>query len=200
MVDIFFGDGAVWFSAIAFAGTAIFVLRLLLMLVGVGDIDGADIEAVADGDPSIGLLSLNGIAGILMGFGYGALISYRSLDFGFLPSIGVGVVAGLLLGWVIVMMFQSMKRLESSGTVDATASVGNTATVYTAIPDDPNERGRVRVVINGRMRFYPARSESGAFARGAQVRVSAMDADRTILVESITSSAGEEEQSTEETA
>lgn len=185
MADLFFGDNAIWFSAIAFAGTAIFLLRLLLMLVGVGDLEGGDFEAAVDGDPSIGLLSINGIAGILMGFGFGALISYRSLDWGFLASIGVGIVAGLAVGWLIVMMFQSMKRMESSGTVDASAAVGNTATVYTAIPNDPNQRGRVRVVIDGRMRYYPARSESGAFPRGAQVHVRAMDDDRTIVVQSL---------------
>ena len=196
MFDIFFGDNAIWFSAIAFGGTAIFALRLLLMLVGVGDVDGVDLEASPDGDPSIGLLSLNGISGILMGFGYGALISYRSFEWGFLPSIGVGVVAGLFLGWCIVMVFQSMKGLESTGTIDAAGAVGNTATVYTEIPDDPNERGRVRVVIDGRMRYYPARSESGPFPRGAKVRVRAMDDDRTAVVQSVSNARPEEIETT----
>ena len=92
MIDIFFGENAIWFSAVALAGTGIFALRLLLMLIGVGDVDGGDVELAAEGDPSLGFLSLNGMAGIMMGFGYGALISYRSLEFGFVASIGIGVV------------------------------------------------------------------------------------------------------------
>ena len=119
MIDIFFGNDAIWFSAFAFAGTAIFVLRLLLMLVGVGDLDGGDVDFATEGDPSIGLLSLNGIAGILMGFGYGALISYRSIGWGFFPSIVVGLVCGLAVGWMIAMMFHSMKKLETSGNIDS---------------------------------------------------------------------------------
>ncbi|MDG2030046.1 MAG: hypothetical protein P8J45_03465 [Phycisphaerales bacterium] len=184
MIDVFFGDNALWFSAVALAGTGIFALRLLLMMVGVGDIDGGDFEVGAEGDTSIGLLSINGIAGILMGFGYGALISYRSIGWDFLPSIGVGVVCGLAVGWVIAMMFHSMHKLETSGNIDSTDAVGKSAAVYTAIPEDPNHRGRVRVIIDGRMRYYPARSESGGFPRGSQVNIRAMDDDRTALVES----------------
>ena len=184
MIDIFFGNDAIWFSAVAFAGTAIFVLRLLLMLVGVGDLDSGDVDFATEGDPSIGLLSLNGIAGILMGFGYGALISYRSIGWEFLPSIVVGLVCGLAVGWMIAMMFHSMKKLETSGNIDSTDAVGKSAAVYTMIPDDPNLRGRVRVIIDGRMRYYPARSETGSFARGSQVHISSMDDDRTVLVES----------------
>ncbi|MCH2145790.1 MAG: hypothetical protein MK082_11690 [Phycisphaerales bacterium] len=192
MIDIFFGDNAIWFSAVALAGTGIFALRLLLMIVGIGDVDGGDVELAADGDTSLGLLSLNGMAGIMMGFGYGALISYRSFEWGFLPSIGVGVVSGIGVGSIIVMIFRSMSRLESSGTVDATGAVGNSAAVYTAIPENPNERGRVRVIIDGRMRYYPARSESGSYPRGAQVRIKAMDDDRTVVVESMTASEANE--------
>ncbi len=192
MIDIFFGDNAIWFSAVALAGTGIFALRLLLMIVGIGDVDGGDVELAADGDTSLGLLSLNGMAGIMMGFGYGALISYRSLEWGFLPSIGVGVISGIGVGSIIVMIFRSMSRLESSGTVDATGAVGNSAAVYTAIPENPNERGRVRVIIDGRMRYYPARSESGSYPRGAQVRIKAMDDDRTVVVESMTASEANE--------
>jgi membrane protein implicated in regulation of membrane protease activity len=184
MIDVFFGNDAIWFSAVAFAGTAIFVLRLLLMLVGVGDLDGGDADFAAEGDPSIGLLSLNGIAGILMGFGYGALISYRSIGWGFLPSIVVGLVCGLAVGWMIAMMFHSMKKLENSGNIDSKDAVGKSAAVYTTIPDDPNSRGRVRVIIDGRMRYFSARSETGSFARGSQVHISSMDDDRTVLVES----------------
>ncbi len=184
MIDVFFGDNAIWFSAVALAGTGIFALRLLLMIVGVGDMDGGDFEVGAEGDTSIGLLSINGIAGILMGFGYGALISYRSIGWDFLPSIGVGVVCGLAVGWAIAMMFHSMQKLESSGNIDSTHAVGKSAAVYTAIPEDPNQRGRVRVIIDGRMRYYPARSESGGIPRGSQVKIRAMDDDRTALVES----------------
>ena len=184
MIDVFFADNAIWFSAVALAGTGIFVLRLLLLLVGVGDLDGGDFDIGAEGDPSIGLLSINGIAGILMGFGYGALISYRSIGWDFLPSIGVGVVCGLAVGWVIAMMFHSMQKLETSGNIDSTDAVGKSAAVYTRIPEDPNGRGRVRVIIDGRMRYYPARSETASFARGSQVYIRSMDDDRTVLVES----------------
>jgi hypothetical protein len=63
-------------------------------------------------------------------------------------------------------------------------AVGKNAAVYTAIPDDPNRRGRIRVIIDGRMRFYPARSNSGGYPRGSQVSIRSMDDDRTVLVES----------------
>ena len=187
LIDLFFADNAIWFSAVAFAGTGIFVLRLLLMLVGVGDIDGGDVDIAPEGDPSVGIISLNGVAGILMGFGYGGLISYRSLDWTFITSIGVGAISGLIVGWGIVMIFRSMRGLESSGTVDASDAIGRTAAVYTAIPEDPNARGRVRVIIDGRMRFYPARSTTGGFPRGSQVRVHSMDDDRTVVVEALNS-------------
>ena len=184
MIDVFFADNAIWFSAVALAGTGIFVLRLLLLMVGVGDLDGGDFDVGTEGDPSIGLLSINGIAGILMGFGYGALIAYRSIGWDFLPSIGVGVVCGLAVGWAIALMFHSMQKLESSGNIDSTDAVGKSAAVYTKIPEDPNGRGRVRVIIDGRMRYYPARSDSGSFARGSQVQILSMDDDRTVVVDS----------------
>ena len=194
MIDLFFSESAVWFSAIAFFGTGIFLLRLLLMMVGVGDFDGGDIDVGGDADVGVGLLSVNGVGGMLMGFGWGGLIAYRSFDLSFLVSIICGVAAGIALGWLIVMMFRAMHKLESSGTVDSGHCIGEIATVYTALPADPNGRGRVRVVVDGRMRYYPARSQTGKIARGAKVRVLEMDADRTALVELSTNAPSLEEE------
>ena len=85
MFDTLFQQPALWFSIPALAGTAIFLLRLALMLIGGDSSDGGvDLDADADFDLGDGgdhldpghsfeILSVQAIAAFAMGFGWAGL-------------------------------------------------------------------------------------------------------------------------------
>ena len=97
MMEMFFGDNAGWFALPAFVGTAVFVIRIALLMVGhhgdSGDLhlDSGDAH---HGDPgeAFKALSIQSIAAFLMGFGWAALGAYRGSGLHWAASVAIGVV------------------------------------------------------------------------------------------------------------
>lgn len=194
MEYLFFGDQALLFTVPAFVGTLFFVLRLILMLVG-GD-GGLDVDdglsADLDHGDSTGafkVLSIQAITAFLMGFGWGGLGAYRGWGLPLLLSVPVGLAFGAGTMWVLAKLLRWVLRLQSSGTIHMSAALFEQGTVYTAVPERGQGRGMVRVVVDNRMRFYPAVSEGPPIPSRASVRITAVNDDNTVTV------AREEEQS-----
>ena len=193
-----FGNGAGWFTAPAIIGTIFFLLRLALMGVGghVGDADiHTDVDVHADvhtGDAAgdhhtdsseaFKILSVQGIAAFLMGFGWGGLATLRSTDWSWITAMAVAVVCGIAFVWLLGILLKAVYSLQSSGNVSIRDTEGHEGSVYVTIPAKGEGRGRVRVVINNRERIYPAVSDGEQLPRNAQVRIIRANEDNTVTV------------------
>ncbi|GJM23184.1 MAG: hypothetical protein DHS20C15_30990 [Planctomycetota bacterium] len=190
MFDQFFHEEAAWFGVPALLGSAIFLIRLILMLIaGDGDADlGDDGSAFAgdDGDSSdsFEILSIQGLAAFGMGFGWAGLGALNGAGWSTGTAITLGVAGGAGMVWLLALLLRGVHDLQSSGTVNMQGAVGTIASVYATVPEHKSGRGKVRVVIKNRERILNAITEGDALPTGTQVRVLTVDDTSTATVTS----------------
>ncbi|HZW07576.1 MAG TPA: NfeD family protein [Phycisphaerales bacterium] len=190
MLSELFQSPAVWFTLPALLGTGIFVLKLGAVLIGLdhhGDSSGADAHGHDSGDAvdatgSFKLVSVQAAFGFIMGFGWCGLVCLKAFEW--TPSVSVlgGLVGGSAFAFLVALLLNATRRLETSGNVNMNAAVGNEAVVYATVPAKGEGRGQVRVVIGTRDRIVQATSEGPAIKTGDRVKVVHAHADSSIIV------------------
>lgn len=189
MLDTLLRGGAAWFTAAALIGTGVFLIRLLFLLIGAShDLDThADPGASGDGHSGhgiAGVLSVQGAAAFLMGFGWAGLFARSGLDLGIPASIGVGMGGGLLMCALLALLLRGVGGMETSGTFRLDQAAGLEGEVYAGVPACGEGRGQLRVVVSGRQRIVQAIAEpgQGAIPTGARARVVRVNSDNSVTV------------------
>lgn len=177
LLDLFFGDGAWWFSIPALIGTFGYLVKLLLSSLG-SDID----EGGFEGDSGATVLSFQGLATFAMGFGWGGLGAYRGAGWSSVTSVGVGVLCGAALVGILLSLINASRRLQSTGNITLDLFVGSEAETYTTIPAAGGGRGQIRAIINERQRIVSAISEGSEIPPRSAVTVVRANGDNTVTV------------------
>ena len=176
----------------ALAGGILFVLRMILMLVGLGDHDIHDgdfdhggfdhADGHGDSDASFKLFSLQGLTGFFLMFGVVGLgLSRQFWVPDIIAAIG-GTLAGLVTVWILGKMMVSMNKLQADGTVKLTSAIGGQGKVYLTIPSEGT--GQVQLPIQGRLMIYDAVSANKEEIKtGAQVIVIDIAGGNVLVVE-----------------
>jgi membrane protein implicated in regulation of membrane protease activity len=184
--------------ALALGGTALFVLKMVMLLIGghgfgehdgggfaeahvgdhPGDVQGGDHGHSDASKLAFQFFSVQALAVLCMGTGWMGL---AALSNGARPEMAVvgGVLFGLLLMFVMGKLMQKARALESSGTLDVNRAVGQRGTVYLTIPR--NGRGQVQIVVQERLMTLDARSSGSDLPTGTKVRVDRVE-DRILVV------------------
>lgn len=186
MLDSMTSQGALLFTIPAVVGTLVFLVKMGLMTLGGLDLDvdvDADVDAdLGDSTDAFNLLSIQSMAALLMGFGWGGLGGFIGLGWELPGSLAIGAICGAGMVYLLGLMFKAIYDLQSSGNVDARKAVGCEGTVYANVPAAGEGRGQVRVIIGENARIYNAVSDSEAFPTNAKVRVVRVDSARTLTV------------------
>lgn len=153
----------------AIAGGAVLVLRLILLVAGLDHGDAADAAEVSididndgvmdgHGGSGVNFLSMQSIAGFFTMFG---LVGMGLLQVGASDPLSLvgALAAGGFTAWATGMIFFSMRRLQSEGTLVISNAVGQTGRVYLTIPEKGT--GVVSVTVQGALRTLDAVSEHG---------------------------------------
>jgi len=180
------------YAGFAVFGGISFITVIALQFAGVGDgidtdagIDpGLDVDLdtgpSTDSDASFKAISFQSLVTFCLMFGLVGLAASRD-DWGIYPAFGGAVAAGLLSIWIIGKIFAFAASLQSSGTVRLGDLTGQSATVYTRIPENGN--GKVNVTVNNRMQELLAKSEDGLEIKtGELVEIMEMLDGGTVLV------------------
>lgn len=156
---------------IAGLSTALFGIRLVLMLFGVdGHADAADAVGAVDtldashaaGDVAdFKVFSLMTLLVTLMLGSWAAIGMLESGLPGWIALLG-GYGGGFAGGVGVSYLLFSMKKLEADGTVHIEDAVGLKGTVYAAIPVAGQGRGQIQVTVRGRLRTFDAVSDGPA--------------------------------------
>lgn len=181
-------DSLFVFSAVIGGGA--FVLRTVLMLLGVGDDHsfggdhdvGADSSAGTHSDTDVGtrLVSIQGLAAFLMMFGLVGLALTREAALSPQLAVALALAAGLAAMWAVAKVFSLMMGLQSSGTLDLARAVGEEGVVYLTIK--PGSGGQVQINVQGRLGVYDAQTNGAAeIATGRAVRVVAVRANALVV-------------------
>jgi hypothetical protein len=197
MLDVLLGGNAALFGVPALLGTLFFLGRLVLMFVADGgdlhqdvglhvDAGTGDVAGHTDSSSAFKILSLQAIAAFLMGFGWGGLGIVRGWGWPVLAGVGVGILTGSAMAWVLGKLLLWIARMQSSGTLPIESALYETGVVYVTIPERRVGRGVVRVVVNERMQYYPAVTDGAALDTQATVRITAINDDHTLTVERVT--------------
>ena len=126
-------------------------------------------------------LSFRAIVAFLAFFGLGGMVG-TSRDMGALASLGVALFSGTLAFLVTRLVLMQFSKLRSSGTVDVNNAVGTEARVYLSIPAAKSGEGAVTVTIQGRTMQYRAITPGPELKTGALCKVSAVQANDTLVV------------------
>jgi hypothetical protein len=185
------------FIGCAALGGALFLVRLILMLMGgaEGDVDGdvgdfdvdADAGGYGDSDVDFQFLTVQGITAFFMMFGLVGLAMLHTMSDGptrtpwsFGAATGAGVFSLLLMGKLTATLF----GLQSSGTLDLRNAIGQEGTVYLTIRE--GSTGKVRVEVQGRLKVFEARSADGSELKtDCRVRVTGIVSGNVFVVESV---------------
>lgn len=196
------------FLVCAIIGGVLFLVRMAMQLFGghsadgdlhadgdldIGDLDHGDVDHVdfdaAEVDhghfvADVKLLTLQGIMAFLVMFGLVGLALSRQSGFGGFFSILGAMLVGVATMWAIAKIFSLATKLQSSGTVDNTAAIGQEGKVYLSIPADGV--GKIHLSVQSRFREYEAVSHSEVpIETGERVRVVAVKDGRIMVVEQI---------------
>ena len=154
------------FLVCALASTIFFFIRVIMMLIGIGDhhsvdmLHGHEAHDVADhhSDVAFEILSINTITAFLMMFGWIGLTCAKQFGMSSLASTGMAFLGGVFCMLITAYVFKMMKKLVSKGgSFTANDAVGLTATVYQRIPGKGS--GKINVVVRGMTREIEAQSE-----------------------------------------
>jgi len=102
------------------------------------------------------MLTIQGLLSFIMMFGIFGLAVSQS-DYGSLPAIFVGTVAGISSMWMVGKVFQAIASLETDGTVIHSEALGAKGTVYRTIR--PGQSGEVQVEFQDALRTCEAVAE-----------------------------------------
>jgi hypothetical protein len=160
----------------AIVGGLILFLRLILMIAGI-DHHGAEVHM--DSDSGFQALTIQGISAFFTMFGVVGYMLHHNAIVGVVLAIIGAVVAGVFSMWLIHVVFRSMLRLQSSGTVSLFAAVGSEGSVYLTVGKDG---GRVQINFANRLREFEAVSSDGStLPTGTPIRVQSVTANTLVV-------------------
>lgn len=178
MMEYLFGGYLPWFTVPALIGTALFVVRVILMLAGAShdfhaDVTGADVAGGSDFDSThaFHVLSIQTVASFLMGYGWTGFASYRTFDGSFVLAIPFALLGGVAFVWMLAILLKAANDLQASGNIRIDQAIGLEGSVDVRVPARSSGAGRVRLVISNRLREYTAVTEGEEIPRGTRVRV-----------------------------
>jgi len=179
------------FLCCAIVGGGLFILRSVMMVMGMGGADQSDGEAGdvdishGDGDTpvvALKLLTIHGMTAFLLMFG---LIGYFMLLNGsplWLTNI-MSSLAGLVTLYIIAKLFQSSRKLQSDGTIYPKDIVGVEGSVYLTVR--PGEIGKVQLTVRGALKVFDARAKDPATEIKTSQRVKVIEAADVLVVEQV---------------
>ena len=158
---------------IAGTATAIFVIRLVLMLIG---FDGAaDGGSVLDAVDTADAISAHDVADasdfkiftlmtFIVTFMVGGWVSLLFVELGWSQwlALAAGGAIGFASGVGVSYAIFSMRKLEHDGTLREFEAKGVKGTCYLAVPEAGAGKGQVQVTIKGRLFTFDAVSDGPA--------------------------------------
>ncbi len=202
MYDLFFGQYTALFSIPAIVGTVFFLLRMGMLLLGgddaldggdagdMGDMGDLDVDVSPEAEPlddggtdhAFKIISIQSIGAFLMGAGWAGLGAYRGSGMSLEASLAIAVLGGVVMIWLFLWLMKGVYDLQSSGNVSIRQTIGLEAEVYVRVPGQRAGSGRVRVVMDDRMRMYTAVTDGDTLERGTKIRINTLNADNTVTV------------------
>jgi hypothetical protein len=157
---------------VAGVATALFMIRLVLMLIGIeGDGGGEMLDTLATPDAisahdaaDAADFKVFTLLTFIVTFMVGGWTSLLFLDLGWAPwmALSSGGAIGFVSAVGVSYAIFSMRKLEHDGTLRDFDAKGVKGTCYIAVPEAGTGKGQVQVTIKGRLFTFDAVSDGPA--------------------------------------
>jgi len=169
----------------AFGTGVLFIIQNLIVFLGMdhdSDIDtDSDIDSEHNSGKSFGWFSFKNVVNFILIFSLVGLITVGS-GISKPVSLLIASIAGIIFVYVMILLFNLMKKLSQDNTPTLTDLVGETGVVYLKIPAVGN--GKIKIMHGGAIQILDACSEGIVITRDSNVKVSKI-VGHTIIVEEI---------------
>ena len=159
-----FSSLEMFYLVCAIIGGGMFVLRSLMMVIGMGGDDHHDVDAPteSEGSPAhdFKMFSIHSLTAFILMFGLTGFLMTRNAEGSKWLAGVVAFVVGLATMFIIAKLFQSARKLQSDGTIHPAQAAGAEGSVYLAIR--PGEIGKVQLTVRGALKIYDARANNPA--------------------------------------
>lgn len=144
-----------WSFAIPF--TILFILQMVMTLIG-GDMEadgGADFDVESDDGAGFQFFTLKNFVAFFTIFSWTGI---ACLDAGFslFATIGISVIAGVIMMVMMASLFYFFSKLTSSGTLKIKNAKGGVGEVYLTIKANRGNIGKVSLMVQGSFRELDA--------------------------------------------
>jgi len=136
------------FFIVACAGSGIFLLRMILLIIGISDFTDFDIN-FGDGQ-GIGLFALQGVNAFMVIGGW-AIYGFSRSGLSLGLALSVGGICGITGIFMMFFLIKALSKFETEGTVEMKRGIGKTAEVYLFIPANMKGHGKINLDIQGRL-------------------------------------------------
>lgn len=190
------------FACIAIPATVMLIIQMILTLIGLGgddmdaQTDGADADGIdtdiddssfddADMDIADGGLRVFTLRGLIAFFSVTGWVGTVCCNFSLnLPvTIIISVASGLLAMFLIAALLKWLLKLQYDGTEDVKEALGVSGTVYLKIPPARSGKGKVNVLIQGKLCEKDAvTDEETVITRDEEITVIGISGGETLIV------------------
>lgn len=173
------------FLLVAIPSTVILIIQTVLLLIGLDD--EADLDADDLGDDGLSLFSVRGIVSMLCIAGWsGFALCGTSLPI--VVSVLIAVFLGILTLVGMAFLMRALHRLQSSGNIQVSNTIGKVGQVYIPIPANATAAGKINITVQEKYSEFSAITmESEALTTGTYVRVVAVNDAGVLVVERVSS-------------
>lgn len=152
------------FWAIALLFSSLFVIQTVLSFAaGDGDSATGDADSAIGDDDGIGhgFFTIKNFIAFFTIFGWtGIALSKGNLNK--VLTIGIALLAGLLMVALMMLLFRSMSKLKHSGTLEMKNAIGKIGETYLFIPARRNGIGKVHIKMQGSLQELQAITDDSA--------------------------------------
>lgn len=175
------------FWYVALPTSLIFLLQSALTIFGAGSAD-TDIDVDMDTDTGVGhidspmeLFTFRNFINFLLGFGWGGINLYSSIDNKLLLVLAA-LVVGIIFVAVFFYIIQKVKLLEEDNTFNIYNLIGLTGEVYLRIPENMQGIGKVMIAQQGSTKEVEAVTLGPEIPTGAKIIVTSIHNENAIMV------------------
>lgn|SRR5690606_471349 len=147
------------FWYIAIGSSFFFLIQTILTFIGSDHSSLGDFDDIMDHDTPFHLFSLRNLVNFLLGFGWGGVAFYQSIE-----SKGFLIFVAVLIGIVFVALFffliAQILKLTEDNTFRQEKLIGRVGEVYLTIPAAKSGKGKILISLNGTNHELPAMTEA----------------------------------------
>jgi hypothetical protein len=178
------------YSAMAFLGTIIYIIKMILLLVG-GDMDAdSDLTTIddgvdMDGGTTFSLISIQSILAFFMGTGWTGLAALYEWELDSLATLGTAVGVGFIFLVMSAFLTFKIKSLNHVPKINLKDAQGKTGRTYTTIPAQGEGVGQVEVTVGGKQQILQAMSSGSKIESFTAVKIDQVDDSGNLIVSKV---------------